>query len=189
MMKQSKCALALLAMFALAPAYAAGDANQGARAFQAYGRALHQRRMQSVRRWFVAVTLLASALQAMAVNPGELLDPKDAFRLTAKALDKHTAEVEFRIAPGYYLYRDRFRFETASGKVIADAVLPSGKIKEDQFFGRTETYRDHVSIKVPLTDADLAKQRVKLKVVSQGCADAGVCYIPQEQWVEVKLGP
>ena len=73
--------------------------------------------------------------------------------------------------------------------MIADAVLPSGRVKEDPFFGRTETYRDHVTIKVPLTDADLARQRVRLKVVSQGCADAGVCYVPQEHWVEVKLQP
>ena len=140
-----------------------------------------------MRRWIAGAILLGLAMRAGAVNPGELLDPRDAFRLTAKSVDNHTAEVEFRIAPGYYLYRDRFRFETASGKFIADAVLPSGKVKEDQFFGRTETYRDHVRIKVPLTDADLQNQRVGLKVISQGCADVGVCYIPQEQWVEVSF--
>ena len=138
-------------------------------------------------RWITTAALFAFALQAGAVNPGELLDPQDAFRLSVRAVDKHTAQVEFRIAPGYYLYRDRFRFETESGKLIANAELPSGKVKQDQFFGRTETYRDHVRIKVPLSGADLAQKRVRLKVISQGCADAGVCYVPQEQWVEVKL--
>ena len=137
-------------------------------------------------RW-IAMALSALTLQAAAVDPAELLDPQDAFRLSVKALDKHNAQVEFRIAPGYYLYRDRFRFETGSGKLIADAELPSGKVKEDQFFGRTHTYRDYVSIKVPLSDADLAHSRVRLKVISQGCADIGVCYIPQEQWVEITL--
>ncbi|MGH8705641.1 MAG: protein-disulfide reductase DsbD N-terminal domain-containing protein, partial [Burkholderiales bacterium] len=88
---------------------------------------------------------------------------------------------------GYYLYRDRFRFETETGKVLADAELPAGKVKHDQFFGRTETYRDQVRIRVPLSAADIAKRRVKLKITSQGCSDQGVCYIPQEQWVEVKL--
>ncbi|MGH6739309.1 MAG: protein-disulfide reductase DsbD N-terminal domain-containing protein, partial [Bradyrhizobium sp.] len=134
-----------------------------------------------------AAALAALAPPAAAVNPGELLDPRDAFRLTVKGIDRHTAQVEFRIAPGYYLYRDRFRFETQAGKLIAEVVLPHGKVKEDQFFGRTETYRDHVRIKVPLTDADLEKQRIRLKVVSQGCADVGVCYVPQEEWVEVRL--
>jgi len=135
----------------------------------------------------LAIPLLAFAIQAGAVNQAELLDPQDAFRLSVKAVDKRTAQVEFRIARGYYLYRDRFRFETESGKTIADAVLPTGKIKEDQFFGRSQVYRDHVSIKVPLSDADLARRQVRLKVVSQGCADVGVCYIPQEQWVTVNL--
>ena len=137
-------------------------------------------------RW-IAIALSGLTLQAGAVNLAELLDPQDAFRLSARAVDKHIVHVEFRIAPGYYLYRDRFRFETGSGKLIADAELPSGKVKEDQFFGRTQTYRDHVIIRVPLSDADLAHSRVRLKVISQGCADIGVCYIPQEQWVEITL--
>ena len=140
-----------------------------------------------MRGWVAAAALLASALPAGAVDPGELLDPQDAFRLTVRSLGERSAEVEFRIAPGYYLYRDRFRFETEAGKAIANAILPSGKVKQDAFFGRTETYRNLVRITVPLTNVDLGKKRVRLKVTSQGCADAGVCYIPQEQWVEVSL--
>ena len=68
-------------------------------------------------RWIPAAALFAFAPLAGAVNPGELLDPQDAFRLTVKGVDRKTAEIEFRIAPGYYLYRDRFRFETESGKI------------------------------------------------------------------------
>lgn len=141
--------------------------------------------------WIAASAALAAfafALPAAAVNQAELLDPQDAFRLSVKAFGKHSVQVEFRIAPGYYLYRDRFRFETESGRTIADAELPRGKVKVDQFFGRTETYRDRVDIRVPLSDADAARGTLRLKVISQGCADAGVCYIPQEQWVEVNLG-
>lgn len=140
-----------------------------------------------MRQWILAAALSALAPSVAAVDPGELLDPRDAFRLTAKGIDRHTAQVEFRIAPGYYLYRDRFRFETQGGTVIADAVLPRGQMKEDPFFGLTETYRDHVRIIVPLADADLGKQRIRLKIVSQGCADVGVCYLPQEEWVDVRL--
>ena len=62
-----------------------------------------------------------------------------------------------------------------------------GKVKHDAFFGRSEIYRDRVRIRVPLTGADFARDRVRLKVVSQGCSDSGVCYIPQEQWVELSL--
>ena len=138
---------------------------------------------------------LASGLAATAVaqplgglGSQELLDPQVAFRLTAVALDAKSALVEFRIASGYYMYRDRFRFEAAEGGVIAGAELPKGRIKQDPVFGRTEIYRDRVSIRVPLGGAEPARGRVRLKVVSQGCSDSGVCYIPQEQRVEVGLG-
>jgi len=139
-------------------------------------------------RGLIACAAIAFALPAAALEPRDLLDPRDAFRLTAVALDAKSAQVEFRIAEGYYMYRDRFRFETADGKLIAEAELPQGKMKQDPFFGRSETYRDRVRIRVPLDGADLARERVRLKVVSQGCSDSGVCYIPQEQWVEVSLG-
>ncbi|MGE3376500.1 MAG: protein-disulfide reductase DsbD N-terminal domain-containing protein [Vicinamibacteria bacterium] len=133
-------------------------------------------------------TALSVALRAAALEPRELLDPQDAFRLRALALDAKSALVEFRIAEGYYLYRDRFRFETADGRLLAEAELPRGKVKQDPFFGRTEIYRDRVTIRVPLSGSDLGRGSIKLKVVSQGCSDSGVCYIPQEQWVEVGMG-
>jgi thiol:disulfide interchange protein DsbD len=135
----------------------------------------------------IALAALALAAATAALEPQALLEPQDAFRLTARALDAKTALVEFRIADGYYMYRDRFRFEAADGKVIAEAELPKGKMKQDPFFGRTEIYRDRVAIRVPLGGADLTRGRVRLKVVSQGCSDSGVCYIPQEQWVELGL--
>ncbi len=137
----------------------------------------------TVWRWAAALVLAAAAT---AAQPRELLEPAQAFRLSARALDARSAEIEFRIAKGYYMYRERFRFETESGKQIADAVLPPGKVKQDPFFGRTEIYRDRVRIRVPLPGADL-RRGARLKVTSQGCSDTAVCYIPQEQWVEVRL--
>jgi thiol:disulfide interchange protein DsbD len=117
----------------------------------------------------------------------ELLDPEKAFRISTRALDERNVEVLFEIADGYYMYRDRFRFETASGRLLADVKLPKGKVKEDQFFGKTETYRREVRIRVPVAAADGTRGRVKLKVTSQGCADIGVCYVPLVQSVEVRL--
>ena len=132
-----------------------------------------------------SLALFLASAPVVALGPQALLDPEDAFRLSAVALDARTAMIEFRIADGYYLYRDRFRFETADRKVIAEVELPRGKAKQDPFFGRTEIFRNRVTIRVPLGGAEQARGRVRLKVVSQGCSDSGVCYIPQEQWVEV----
>ena len=122
-----------------------------------------------------------------ALTPDELLDPEKAFQISTRPLDEQSVEVRFAIADGYYMYRDRFRFETASGKLLADVELPPGKLKKDAFFGETQTYRREAVIRVPIAPEDRQRGSVKLKVTSQGCADVGVCYVPQEQMVEVAL--
>ena len=124
---------------------------------------------------------------ALALAHDELLEPGKAFRISARPLDARTVEVEFRIARGYYMYRDRFSFATESGRKLAEAEIPRGKLKEDPFFGKSETFRDLVRIRVPVTPADAAAGRVTLKVTSQGCSDKGVCYVPLEQAVSVRL--
>ena len=130
---------------------------------------------------------LAVLSASSAAQEPELLEPEKAFRISTRALDERNVELRFEIADGYYMYRDRFRFETASGRLLADVELPKGKVKEDPFFGKTETYRREVRIRVPLTAEDSARGSVKLKVTSQGCADVGVCYVPLEQFVEARL--
>jgi thiol:disulfide interchange protein DsbD len=137
---------------------------------------------------FVALLASTAALSsAAAVKEPELLEPEKAFQISTRAFDENNVEVRFAIADGYYMYRDRFRFETASGRLLADVELPKGKPKEDPFFGKTEIYRREARIRVPVTSDDKARGTVKLKVTSQGCADIGVCYVPLEQFVEARL--
>lgn len=141
-------------------------------------------------RLLAAAAAIASApasAQLLPAPANELLDPEKAFRISARALDERNVEVEFKIADGYYMYRDRFSFATESGKPLAEVEMPRGKLKEDAFFGKTETFRDLVRIRVPVSPEDAASGRVNLKVTSQGCADIGVCYTPLEQMVRVAL--
>jgi thiol:disulfide interchange protein DsbD len=65
-------------------------------------------------------------------------------------------------------------------------VLPPGKVIEDEFFGRVATYRGPVVIRLPLA-AGQPGGSVSLKVDSQGCADAGVCYPPHHQRLVLPL--
>lgn len=111
----------------------------------------------------------------------KLLPPDQAFRFSARALDTRTLEANFSIAPGYYLYRDKMSFALEPDPPgLAAPVLPPGTLKEDQFFGRVETYRDRVVVRLPMTGAAPGKS-LTLRAESQGCADAGVCYPPQTQ--------
>ena len=126
------------------------------------------------------------SFSAHAVNPGDLLDPEKAFRFSARALDAGNVEVSFVIADGYYMYRERFKFATEPG---GDAKLgapqfPPGVRKKDEFFGEMETYRKQVVIRLAVEGAG---KDLKLVVTSQGCADAGVCYIPMDSKATVRL--
>src|SRR6267154_2991737 len=130
--------------------------------------------------------LLVALAPARAANTDELLEPDKAFRFSAQALDAATVEVRYAIADGYYLYRERFRFAAEPVSVtLGQPQFPKGQIHEDKFFGKQEIFRKEVRIRLPL-EADGAG-RLKLLVTSQGCADLGVCYVPQVQSAELRL--
>src|SRR6266853_1644005 len=130
--------------------------------------------------------LLIALAPARAANTDELLEPDKAFRFSAQAIDAATVEVHYAIADGYYLYRDRFRFAAEPATVrLGEPRFSKGQIHEDKFFGKQEIYRKEVRIRLPLEAA--GADRVKLRVTSQGCADVGVCYVPQVQTSDLRL--
>jgi thioredoxin:protein disulfide reductase len=136
---------------------------------------------------FGAVAALAALRPLLALAQGNPLPPNKAFRFSARLLDARTVEARFVIADGYYLYRDKVHFavEPASAGLSVPA-LPNGKVKEDQFFGKVETYRGDVVVNLALTDAKPGQQ-VVIAAESQGCADIGLCYPPTVQRVTLEL--
>jgi thiol:disulfide interchange protein DsbD len=133
----------------------------------------------------VAAVLYAAHLPVFAADP-QLLPPEQAFRFSARAVNDRTLEARFAIADGYYLYRDKFRFAVSpEGVLLGAPELPPGKIKTDEFFGKVETYRGTVVVKLPLSA--VAGQTVVLAADSQGCADVGVCYPPTRQKLTLAL--
>lgn len=136
-----------------------------------------------------AAALLLAMLLALPVAAAEpkLLPPEEAFRFSARALDEHTIEARFAVAAGYYLYRDKMHFAVTPDKAaLAVPALPAGKTKEDQFFGKVETYRGDVVVTLAIPGGG-AGQSVVLAADSQGCADQGVCYPPTIQKVTLVL--
>lgn len=143
--------------------------------------------MQPIRNLLLTLCLLLAAPGLHAADNDDLLEPDKAFRFSARALDARTLEVRYRIADGYYLYRERFRFEAEPALVkLGAAEFPPGKVHTDQFFGRVETYRKDLRIVLAIADAG-GVERFKLKVTSQGCADSGVCYVPHDQFADIRL--
>ena len=133
---------------------------------------------------FLWLALAAPAFAQLFKKADELLEPEKAFRFSARALDG-AIEVKFVIADGYYMYRDKFRFSAQGNPSVqlGTPQMPRGAIHKDEFFGQTETYRRQVAIVIPTQ----GEGRFDLMVVSQGCADVGVCYVPMESQAGLRL--
>jgi thioredoxin:protein disulfide reductase len=129
--------------------------------------------------------LLMFVLLAHANAQDEFLDPEQAFRFSARLTSDDMFEVRYLIEDGYYMYRERFRFEAGPGPVSLGApVLPAGVWHEDEFFGRSEIYRGEVTIRVPVLSGTSGSGTIRLTAISQGCADAGICYLPTTQTMD-----
>ena len=123
---------------------------------------------------FLACSILFGAGPARAAE--DYLHPDAAFKFSARMRDPQTIAVTYEIANDYYMYRERFKF-AATGATLGAPQYPAGKIKFDETFNKNvETYRDSVTITIPVRTSGM----FTLTATSQGCADAGLCYAPQD---------
>ena len=140
-----------------------------------------------MKRFLTGLLLLALAAPGQAQffkKSTDLLEPEKAFRFSARSA-QGGVDVTFAIADGYYMYRDKFRFSAEGNPAVklGTPQLPAGARHKDEFFGEVETYRREVRIHLPAQ----GEGRFDLKVVSQGCADVGVCYVPMESQASLQL--
>ncbi|QYF94795.1 protein-disulfide reductase DsbD [Massilia sp. PAMC28688] len=106
----------------------------------------------------------------------DYLEPDVAFKFSARMMDPQTVAISYDIADGYYMYRERFKFR-AEGAILGEPKIPAGKVKYDETFQKdVETHRGRVTITIPVQ----ASGMFTLVATSQGCADAGLCYAPQD---------
>ena len=155
------------------------------------------RRLTWRRCWLCAALVLAAAMARSAPNAGQIvaapLEAKQAFSVTARLVDDQTLELQFAIAEGHYLYRDRFHFAMIGQPVsLPKQAWPAGKWQEDATFGKVITYRKSVRLLLPfpLTDNESGQsdRPLSLSVSSQGCADAGICFPPLHQTLVLARG-
>ena len=133
----------------------------------------------------VLLTLLLVCLASLAharsasdpFGQPDFLPVKKAFVFTTQALPSGETRLHWKIADSYYLYQKRFKFDGLDP--AHQPVLPQGLEHSDEFFGATQVYRDQVEMLIP------AGASGQVKVSWQGCADAGLCYPPQTQVVDL----
>ncbi|MCG7903651.1 protein-disulfide reductase DsbD [Candidatus Thiodiazotropha endoloripes] len=138
---------------------------------------------------FLLLTGLAGTTPA-EWNEDELLMPDQAFQISAQSVTADTLKVEWRIADGYYMYRDKIHFDTeAIGIELGEPSLSKAKIKQDEFFGEVAIYRNKAVAEIPLKRIQGSTETLLLKARSQGCADQGICFPPHMQEVRLALLP
>lgn len=148
-------------------------------------------RLNGLRAVAASAALLAGLCQAASTSrtgasqaSDEPLDPEEAFPVSAVAVKDRAGaitgiDLRFRIEPGYYLYRDRFRID-APGLRVGTPKVPAGIEKDDPFVGRSRIFRKAVTLRVPLMRAPPAGEYA-VHVTAQGCAEDRVCYAPFTQ--------
>ncbi|WP_139540903.1 protein-disulfide reductase DsbD [Klebsiella spallanzanii] len=92
---------------------------------------------------------------------------------------QHDINLTWQIKDGYYLYRKQIKL-TSDDATFTEPALPSGEWHEDEFYGKSEIYRQRLTVPVTLTQAAAG---ATLTVTYQGCADAGFCYPPETKIV------
>lgn len=132
---------------------------------------------------FFSFFLILFPLFASLAQP---LKPEQAFSFQAKAINTGLIEVRFQIAPGHYLYRDKFNFSIEPGRIkLGTPQFPTGQVKQDPTFGKTEILRGESTIRIPVTAWQSNNGPITLAITYQGCADGGFCYPPKTQKVHL----
>ena len=119
----------------------------------------------------------------------ELLSPDQAFQFLASVKDGQTLHVNWHIADGYYLYREKIQFELINADVVklGSYDIPHGTPKQDEAFGQVETIHNELDFDLPVIRSGSAQQTITLSANYQGCADRGVCYPPMSKKTDLTL--
>jgi thiol:disulfide interchange protein DsbD len=144
--------------------------------------------------WVWLALLAALGLAGVSTSWAQTFLPVDqAFQVQVDVVQGRQLAAHFTLAPGVYLYRERFEASLSGDAGGAAQTLswqfPKGDAKYDPTFEKTmEVYHHDVEGRLDLPAGLPAGPHV-LTVSYQGCADAGLCYPPQHHRVTLTLGP
>lgn len=138
----------------------------------------HFRRVLGIGSLVVVGTLwlapaIAADLAGLLGSPPKTLSAEQAFAPQLLAGADGRLQVQFTVAPGHYLYRDRVQATDASGAPLAIA-LPPGEPFDDPEFGRVAVLRGTQTLHIDRP----AEAGVRVDVRYQGCAQGRLCYAP-----------
>jgi thiol:disulfide interchange protein len=122
-----------------------------------------------------------------SLSQPEFLPVEEAYRVAIEIESDRSVRVYWQIEEAYYLYQHRFAFELEDQTGIVDLAVdfPPAIEREDDYFGKVKVYYRDADISLALQRVVEPVGRGLLKVSSQGCADAGLCYPPQTEYFQL----
>jgi thiol:disulfide interchange protein DsbD len=104
------------------------------------------------------------------------------------AVDGNTVELGIRVEPGFYIYKDKLKVRVLNEDAQAGRWdLPQGTMKNDEYFGEMEVFLDSFLAELAIARATPDAMELELEFGYQGCAEGGLCYMPQTRVLTVAL--
>jgi thioredoxin:protein disulfide reductase len=140
------------------------------------------------------LALMLSSVEAQTFSTGNspfgesrFLPVDQAFQFYTSLDSAERLSIHWQIAPGYYLYQDKFRFAAVltedTEAIELPAALPEGIAHNDEFFGDVLVYYSAASIPISLPPRALTD--FTLLIQFQGCSEDGLCYPLQKREIEI----
>jgi thioredoxin:protein disulfide reductase len=122
--------------------------------------------------FIIAVLFFSIFTNCSFANEGKFLNVDDAF-IPTLIQDNDKVTIEFKIAPNYYLYQERFKYKALNSS-IKNVDIPEGVEHDDEYMGLSHIYHDNVKLTFLMAETQIFPQ---IQITFQGCTE-GMCYPP-----------
>ena len=123
----------------------------------------------------LCVVLFSNWVHA-AIDPSSILPAEEAYKTQLFATEDGVS-LQFTIADGYYLYKDKLEF-SSDGPSLGTPEFSPAQSTTDEFFGTQAVYFKVAQINIPFSKAHNPAQSYRFHLNYQGCAEVGICYPP-----------
>ncbi|WP_372626371.1 protein-disulfide reductase DsbD [Arsukibacterium sp.] len=124
----------------------------------------------------------SSVLDSLLKGDDNFLPVDQAFKMDFRQQGDQLI-VNWTIADGYYIYRDKFKYGGVAVS-FSHPTYPASMQIEDEFFGVSEVYFHQLTLKIPLSDIS---EDAFLRIQYMGCAKAGLCYPPINEEIPLSV--
>ena len=134
-------------------------------------------------------------LNSLLLSEPDFLPVEEAYQVTPTLAGKEIY-LDWAIAPGYYLYKDKFSVrieeegsEPGESQPWQQTLEPGEPIYDEYYEKNLQVFYGHTRVILSRSDANTVSSTSNsvLAITSQGCADAGLCYPPRTQYLSVNF--